>query len=452
MKIPEKAPKWQEVFSDPGKMEIMFKEENIEKLNNFVKKVEQKDEYAYWDKVKHFEMPEGISPRVAWAFLKFSRGSKLDTVSLISQGKNEFQYWITDSILKNLSFVDKHTSGEILVEETNIHKAEQKKYLISSLMEEAIASSLLEGAATTRKEAKKMLRSGRNPKTKAEQMVFNNYQTILKIKNLTKRKLTKKLLLDLHSSMTANTLENPEECGRFRISEDDKIYVRDKEENTLYEPPRPEQIDSMLEMLYSYANDSDEKNYTHPAIKAINLHFYLSYIHPFMDGNGRTARALFYWYMMKTGYWMFEYLTISKIFLSAPSRYARAFLYTEIDDLDLTYFISFHLRAVRIAIERLVEHIKSKQKEEKENAVYLRKFPELNERQKSLVKHALRNPDYIYIISEHKSIHSVTYESARRDLTELERSKFLIRSKKGKTFIFTPVEKLDSIIKKRKEK
>ncbi len=73
--------------------------------------------------------------------------------------------------------------------------------------------------------------------------------------------------------MTANTLENPEECGRFRISEDDKIYVRDKEENTLYEPPRPEQIDSMLEMLYSYANDSDEKNYTHPAIKAINLHF-----------------------------------------------------------------------------------------------------------------------------------------------------------------------------------
>ena len=109
-----------------------------------------------------------------------------------------------------------------------------------------------------------------------------------------------------------------------------------------------------MKILYDYANKNIEEEFAHPVIKAINLHFYLSYIHPFIDGNGRTARALFYWYMLKQKYWMFEYLTISRVFLKAPAQYARAFLYTEYDSLDLTYFISFHLKAVIIAIRELI--------------------------------------------------------------------------------------------------
>ena len=316
-------------------------------------------------------------------------------------------------------------------------------------MEEAIASSILEGAATTRKAAKEMLRSGRKPINHAEQMVSNNYKTISKIKDLTKHKLSNRLILELHESMTINTLEKPDECGRFRTLEDDKIYVRDQHGQILYEPLPPEKIHKMMKILCDYGNEFNTKKYTHPVIKAINLHFYLSYIHPFMDGNGRTARALFYWYMLKHKYWMFEYLTISRIFLSSPSRYAKAFLYTEMDDLDLTYFISFHLRAIKIAISQLIEYIKKKQKEVKETAFYLRKYPDLNNRQKSLIMHALENPDNLYTISAHQSTNNVTYEAARRDLIDLEKKKFLIKSKTGKTFVFIPSENIQRMIKKK---
>ena len=57
----------------------------------------------------------------------------------------------------------------------------------------------------------------------------------------------------------------------------------------------------------------------------------LAFIHPFVDGNGRTARSLVYWYMMKKGYWLTEYLSISRIIYRNKAQYEKAFLYTEAD-------------------------------------------------------------------------------------------------------------------------
>lgn len=45
----------------------------------------------------------------------------------------------------------------------------------------------------------------------------------------------------------------------------------------------------------------------------------IAYMHPFVDGNGRTARALFYWYMLKSGYWLTEYLSISRVIAKSKS-------------------------------------------------------------------------------------------------------------------------------------
>ncbi len=432
MKIPEKAPDWHRYIKN------IFEFSDIDKLNELVVAVEQRDEYAYWDKVKHLPMPENISPELAWAYLKFSRQSKIRRTPLVGEEGQHFGYWIPDNAFRNISYLDQHAGGEILIGDKTIHRSEQKRYLVNSLMEEAIASSLLEGAATTRKEAKEMLRSGRKPRDHAEQMIFNNYKTIVKIKDLVKSPLSNDLILELHRSMTVDTLDDPGESGRFRAVKDEAIAVRDAEGQTLYVPPSPEKIPKMMAVLYDYANTTEETQFTHPIIKAINLHFYLSYIHPFMDGNGRTARALFYWYMLKHGYWMFEYLTISRIFLISRAQYAKAFLYTEIDDLDLTYFISFHLKVVNNAVRNLIEYIRKKQKEAQEAARYLLQYPDLNDRQKALLRNALENPDRLYTIACHGSVHSVTYECARRDLLGLAKKGFLIITKKGREFIFVP--------------
>ncbi len=51
--------------------------------------------------------------------------------------------------------------------------------------------------------------------------------------------------------------------------------------------------------------------FIHPVIRAILLHFMLAYDHPFVDGTGRTARALFYWSMAHQGYWLMDFISIT---------------------------------------------------------------------------------------------------------------------------------------------
>lgn len=445
MKIPEKCPNWLDILKD--NTDTIFDEKNTSVLNELVRKIEQRDEYVYWDKIRYLSLPENVTSELAWAYLKFSRQSKIQPTELICKEGRTFGYWIPVSVLKKISFIDQYASGQILVETPLSQGIEQKRYLVNSLMEEAIASSILEGAATTRKAAKEMLKTGRKPRSHAEKMVFNNYQTIVKIKELIKKPLNDELVLELHKSMTIDTLEEPTLSGRFRTNQDDPIDIKDEEGQVLYTPPPPDKISSMMKILYDYANKDTNEEFTHPVIKAVNLHFYLSYIHPFIDGNGRTARALFYWYMLKQKYWMFEYLTISRVFLKAPAQYARAFLYTEFDSLDLTYFISFHLKAVTIAIGELIDYIKNKQKEIRKIDYLLKRYPDLNDRQKSLIKHAFDNPDTQYTIATHQNINNITYETARTDLLYLVKEQLLNKIKKGKKFYFMPGNKLHSKIK-----
>lgn len=445
MKLPEKAPNWLEIVSNNYKS--IFSPTTLKMLNELSSSVDLRDEYLYWDKFKYLDIPEGISSELAWAYLKLSRQTKIQKTTLISKDSENFGYWTPDTILRDLSFIDKYSSGLILSDSSG-YKSEQKKYIVNSLMEEAIASSQLEGAATTRKVAKEMLRSGRKPRNHAEQMISNNFRTILKIKDLIGVPLNDKILLELHRSMTVDTLENPDWCGRFRNEQDEPISVADRDGETLYIPPPPEKMPAMMNILYEYSNENDDnKKFTHPVVKAVLLHFYLSYIHPFNDGNGRTARALFYWYMLNKGYWMFESLTISRIFIKAPAQYARAFLYTEIDELDLTYFISFNIKVIKIAIQKLIEYIKSKQKELKDITHHLQKYPELNQRQRELLKHSLDNPEAQYTLQEHKTINNITYETARRDLLYLAQKKLLIKTKRGKKFYFMTSQDLSSKIK-----
>ena len=83
-------------------------------------------------------------------------------------------------------------------------------------MEEAITSSQLEGAATSRRVAKDMLRSGRTPKNRSERMIVNNFRAMQRIRELRATPLSPALICDLHRIVTEGTLDNPEGAGRIQ--------------------------------------------------------------------------------------------------------------------------------------------------------------------------------------------------------------------------------------------
>ena len=63
----------------------------------------------------------------------------------------------------------------------------------------------------------------------------------------------------------------------------------------------------------------------------------MGYEHPFRDGNGRVARALFYWFMLKSEYTLFKFVSISKLLKEKPKEYGMSYMYTEKDSNDLMF-------------------------------------------------------------------------------------------------------------------
>jgi Fic family protein len=398
--------------------------------------------YLPWDKLLHHTPPEGISHREWWLAIKEHRRRLAKPVPLVDKGSNAFHYALVDPIPEALHRVDLGAGGRIQMPAEITNPETKDRYYVSSLIEEAITSSQLEGATTTRRVAKDMLRSGRPPRDRSERMILNNYLTMRRIGEVKDDPLTKDLVFELHRLVTEGTLDDPSAAGRLRRP-DERIIVGDDYGEVFHDPPDAGQLEERMSAMCDFANGRTPDSFVHPAIRSIVLHFWLSYDHPFVDGNGRTARALFYWSMLHHGYWLFEFISISHIIRKAPTQYGLAFLYTETDENDLTYFILYHLDVIRRAIDELHAYLKRKAAELKSVERSLRGIQVLNHRQRDLITHALRHPGFQYTIESHRMSHNVVYETARTDLLDLQQRGLLRARKIGRTWYFTPREDLE---------
>ncbi|MFT5145202.1 MAG: Fic family protein [Thalassolituus oleivorans] len=404
------------------------------------------DKYRHWETHRRCEPPNGLSVEAGWWALKMARRSQARRIpDLQGMDGNVFWYAMPDPLVRMLSRADRALTGQVFGQSIGAHK---DQYLIRSVIEEAITSSQLEGAAVTRVVAKEMLRTGRPPVNTYERMIVNNYRALLKVRSFAHEPLSVELINELRDELVIGTLE-PDQIGRFR-QQNDGIGVWDEGSNRLlFTPPPAGESRDRLDQLVAFANRTPEEDssYMHPVLKAITLHFWLAYIHPYTDGNGRTARAVFYWYMIRSGYWMAEYISISRIIKQAPAAYGKSFLYTETDENDLTYFFLSQLKVLGLAIGDLEAYIEKKARETQEAGALLGPAMPLNHRQKAVIGHALRNPRATYTIASHRGSHGVTYQTARTDLLEMRDLGLLSTTKNGRTLLFSPVSNISQVLR-----
>lgn len=436
MKIPSKPPVFSELLNKIFKLD----REKVMGLIQNVKPVDKKGRYLHWDKLIHLSAPKGLTTEMWWLGIKFARNNLYKVLMINDKNNHPFLTAMPDQVFKELHWLDINTAGTVS-SEVLIHNSHMKNtYLIRSFVEEAINSSQLEGASTTRNVAKAMIRQERAPQNKDEQMIFNNYLAMQFIREYKFEKLTSSMILELHKILTENTLDNPDDAGRYRKKTDD-IHVVDGQGQIVYTPPNADSTPKRIEQICNFANGNDSDIFIHPILRAILLHFFLAYVHPFVDGNGRTARALFYWSVSSSGYWLMEYLSISKIIKQAPAQYGRAFLYTETDDGDTTYFIIHQLEVIKKAINELQAFIDKKVEDIKSASALLagsnRLKNKLNYRQLSLLRHALKHPGHTYTVREHQNTHGIVYETARTDILKMaDTHNLLTKEKSGKAFVF----------------
>lgn len=410
-------------------------------------------EYLYWDKMKYKELPSGLKPELYWAAVKFLRKEILTPrKSVIKDDKNNSFTWIA-SLPWYDEFqheIDMNLGGSLLGLARDLDDTVKRKFVTRGVMEEAIASSQLEGANTTRKVAKQMLREGRKPRTIGEKMILNNYQTMVYTENTLKsQKLTLGILKDLHVMLTKDTLQEKKDEGKFR-TDADQIVVHNEIEGTIYHiAPKESFMKKELDRLVSYANDElHDEGFVHPVIKAVLIHFWIGYLHPFVDGNGRLARTLFYWYLLKHGYWGFAYLPLSKAIKNSPEQYKMAYIYTEQDDNDLTYFIDYVARKIRQSIQEFREYEKETQSGNTSMVKEARTKYHLNDRQIQLLRYYWKNKDEGVSIGSHMNVNEISRVTAITDLKTLEKQGFVSKKKTGRIIYYYSTDAVEKLFKR----
>ncbi len=440
MKTPPSSPEWEKVAGEGGQkfLDCLANPDFASLLQKSLR------EYSPWDKVRHWPMPPGIPAEWVLAHRENQIRGLRKAIPLLDNLGRPFSYWIPDSAMEKLHFLDRNARGDQVFGTGSLHE-DKERYLATSLMEEAIASSQIEGAATTVAVAKEMLRTGRKPTDHSEQMILNNYNAIKEIQHLKEAPLAVGVLHRLHTLLTYDTLPSPYVPGQWRLpstTPEDDIVIKDETGNILHRPPPPSELPQRMDAFIEFANDDSLDTFIHPVVKAILLHFWIGYDHPYPDGNGRTARAIFYWSMLRNGYSLMESISISQVVNQRRGDYKRAFLYGEDGQNDLTYFLIFHLEILDQEIKKVQRHITETRGEQEKASLLIRQFPNTNHRQRELLLNALTHPHKTYTIYKHQTIHQTVYQTARMDLLDLAKRGLLEKCKSGKTWVFLPSELL----------
>lgn len=398
--------------------------------------------YRPWAKVRHIARQEQLDPNDLWRAVKLSRFQPRKPLPLERTEGGVFSYWQPPEVQESLHQIDQRaggllTTGSHELTEVLRDPVPRERFVIRSLMDEAIESSRLEGAVTTRREARDLLRSERKPTTPHEQMVLNNYLAMRMVKQMLDRNLSVDMLLELQRVVTEGTLEDPDAYGRLRHIGEDVAVWDDRTNERIYVPPSAEGLEDRLRAICEFANENHGgRRFVHPVVKASILHFMIGYEHPFCDGNGRTARAVFYWSVLRSGYWMFEYLVISGLIRESYASYPRAFLNSEFDDGDLTYFIHYSVRIITLAIRRLGVFLENERQRIARSLQLSRADPNLNLRQRLLLENALNHPRKIYSVKSHAASYNITPTTARLDLDQLRDRGLLTTTKNGKQVLY----------------
>ena len=399
------------------------------------------EEYYPREKLKYMEIPSELnSPEELYFLIRCLRKGSATPVK--STSWEYFTMNIPPFVQKLLSDLDRKWIW--FQSDINFSQAE-KNYLSQEwIIEEAISSSQIEWAQTTANQAKEIIMRNREPKNKHEIMIVNNYQAMLFITNeLKDAVLSEDLLLDLQAIVTKNTLEDEWKSWRFRTDEDNIVVMNGVTWEVYHKPPTVEIMKKEIKNLIDFANDKDG-TFMHPFIKATLLHFWIAYLHPFCDWNGRTARAIFYRYLNKKWYKDFTYIPISRSINNSKKQYSTTFIYSEQEEHDLTFFLVYIAQKTKQAFKEYKEFTIKQKKEHKNIQSIISSLygKTLNERQLSLIWYFIENPEKYTNNSVYQNQFKVSKNTAKLDLQWLKELALLEVNHIGKYTNYYPTKAL----------
>lgn len=403
-------------------------------------------EYRPWEYYFRAELvPEGLSREAWWYAVRTARASTARPTPFVMKDGTRLTFNLPDRFLRLNEEITAQARGQVELPGEVATQGMRDRYLINSLYEEAITSSQMEGASTTRRDAKKMLREKKDPRDRSERMILNNFLALEYVRDHLGEELTPEFICGVHRIVTDGTLDEAEDAGRLQRQGEERIriYGSEGDDQLLHVPPSAEELPERLKRLCDFANGVGEyaSQYVPPLVRALIVHFMMGYDHYFVDGNGRTARVIAQWVMLREGFFLMDFVPVSRLLRTAPAKYARSFLEVEQDEGDLTYFLIWHAEIILRGIRELHDYLARKSKE-MEQVKHLLRLTDLNNRQSGVIEEALKDSAITVTAASHADKYRVTPQTAHADLRGLEDGGYLMRTKRGRSFEWYPVTDL----------
>ncbi len=398
------------------------------------------ERYWAWDELRRRPRPDGYGAPEVWQAVDMVRRGASKEVPLTNGRGGPWRVLLTDPAIQMLLTIEGAVADPLRLAESALGAGSRARFLQSALIEEAVLSSILEGAGTTRERGKQLLRSRRRPLDHGERMIVNNLRTIEMLRDVADEAMTPELLRHIHRTVSKDTLESERDEGRLQQPGEERVRVIDPTDDTVvYVPPPAEELRERVDRLCDFANATDP--YFPPTVRAILLHFQLAMDHPFVDGNGRTARALYYWSMLHSGYELAQYPSISAVIRRAPKRYSRAYVHAE-QTGDATFFVLYHLDVLRRAADEFARYVGRKIEERRRADAAVEGWAGLNLRQRLLLRRCLDAPSQLLVPAEEQARFVISRPTILKDLAGLVDAGLLLREPAGRGFHYRPVDDL----------
>jgi Fic family protein len=238
-----------------------------------------------------------------------------------------------------------------------------------------------------------------------------------------KSEITEELIKEIHRTLVKEVRGGTLEPGRYRKVQN--YVVNSLTGEVIYTPPPPEKVPALMKGLVEWLNSEKD---IHPVLVAGIAQYKFVEIHPFLDGNGRTARVLCTLLLYKNGYDFKRLFSLSEFYDKDRRRYYEAIRSVKENDMDLTRWLEYFVEGLKT--QMLEVKAKGELAIKKEVVADKAAKAGLNDRQRSALIYLLENP---YISrSKYVELYKVSLRTANYDLALLERLGFIERAGVGR--------------------
>lgn len=287
-----------------------------------------------------------------------------------------------------------------------------------ALVLEAYHTTHIEGTQLTLKQSEQIWEGqhldGVNPNDARELLNYRNAFDLVSNYIGDGEPITEGLIREIHKRLVEGVRGNSASPGEYRNTQ--SYVVNSKTKDVIYTPPPAYEVSPMMRELVEWTNNEEE---THPVLISGIAQFQLVHIHPFLDGNGRTARLLSTLCLYQRGYDFKKLFTISEYYDRNRTDYYQAIQGVRQNNMDMTQWIEYFVRGLSTQLQE----VKSLSKQAIEQNIMIRKH-HLSERQKLAIEYISKHGG-ITIQQFETLCPNVTRRTLQRELRELVNNNIL---------------------------